>query len=238
LSIKTLQTLVSMKHQFAELLSSIGFIQDQISTRRLDRAGRNGTDSLEILTGADLNSNNKNSKLLVSLLCAALYPNVVQILTPKAKLMKTSVGAMVKPATIEELRFRTKYDGYVHLHPSSVNAKTTSVFDSAYIVFHEKIKTSRIFVRDCSLVPIYSMVLFGGFGVDVELQRGQFVLSMEGGWIKFVTFSHTIAESLKEMRRELDSLLEEKIANPDLDLAKNARGKLIIDTIVKLILKE
>ena len=34
--------------------------------------------------------------------------------------------------------------------------------DSAYIVYHEKIKTSRIFVRECSLVPIYSMVVFGG----------------------------------------------------------------------------
>ena len=80
--------------------------------------------------------------------------------------------------------------------------------ESAYIVYHEKIKTSRIFVRECSLVPIYSMVLFGGARVDVELQRGQFVLSMEDGWIKFVTFSQVIAECLKEMRRELDKLLE------------------------------
>ena len=61
---------------------------------------------------------------------------------------------------------------------------------STCIVYHEKIKTSRIFVRDCSLVPIYSMVLFGGYSVDIELQRGQFVLSMEDGWIKFVTFRY------------------------------------------------
>ena len=61
---------------------------------------------------------------------------------------------------------------------------------------------------------------------------------MEDGWIKFVTFSHVIAECLKEMRRELDQLLEEKIANPDLDLTTNVKGKLIIDTIVKLVQKE
>ena len=96
----------------------------------------------------------------------------------------------------------------------------------------------RIFVRECSLVPVYSMVLFGGYGVDVELHRGQFVISMEDGWIKFVTFSHVIAECLKEMRRELDQLLEEKIANPDLDLIQNVKGKLIIDIIVKLVQKE
>ena len=110
--------------------------------------------------------------------------------------------------------------------------------DSAYIVYHEKIKTSRVFVRECSLVPIYSMVLFGGYSVDVELHRGQFVLSMEEGWIKFVTFNHVIAECLKEMRKELDQLLEEKIANPDLDMTTDVKGKLIIDTIVALIQKE
>ena len=94
---------------------------------------------------------------------------------------------------------------------------TTKAMECSYIVFREKIKTSRVFVRECSLVPIYSMVLFGGFGVDVELQRGQFVLSMEDGWIKFVTFSHVFAECLKEMRREIDKLLDEKSAKPDFD---------------------
>ena len=82
------------------------------------------------------------------------------------------------------------------------------------------------------------MVLFGGYGVEIELQRGQFVLSMEDGWIKFVTFSHVIAECLKEMRHELDRLLQDKISSPDLDLCSDARGKLIIDSIVILILKE
>ena len=95
-----------------------------------------------------------------------------------------------------------------------------------------------IFVQEYYLVPIYPMILFGGFEVDVWLQQGQFVLSMEDGWIRFVTFSHVIAECLKEMRRELDKLLEEKIAKPDLDLTKNVKGKLIIDTIVNLIQKE
>ncbi len=145
---------------------------------------------------------------------------------------------MAKVTSVTELRFRTKTDGFVNLHPSSVIAHADKAMESAYIVFHEKVKTSRVFVRECSLVPIYSMVLFGGYGVDIELQRGQFVISMEDGWIKFVTFSHVIAECLKEMRRELDQLLEEKIANPGLDLTKNVKGKLIIDTIVQLIQKE
>ena len=52
------------------------------------------------------------------------------------------------------------------------------------MVYHEKVKTSRVFVRELSMVPIYPMVLFGGGdGVKVQLQRGKFVLSMEEGCV-------------------------------------------------------
>lgn len=47
------------------------------------------------------------------------------------------------------------------------------------------------------MVPMYPMVLFGGTGVEVIMQRGQFVLSLENGWIKFACESHVIAELLK-----------------------------------------
>ena len=44
--------------------------------------------------------------------------------SPKQKFAQTSVGAMAKVASIDELRFRTKYDGYVNIHPSSVVARS------------------------------------------------------------------------------------------------------------------
>ena len=40
------------------------------------------------------------------------------------------------------------------------------------------------------------------------------------------------------MRTELDNLLEEKIANPQLDLIKDKRGSIIIKTITRLISTE
>ena len=61
---------------------------------------------------------------------------------------------------------------------------------------------------------------------------------MEDGWIKFVTESHMVAECLKEMRSELDKLLEEKIKHPTLNLSSNGRGKLVINTLVSLLSKE
>ena len=44
--------------------------------------------------------------------------------SPKQKFAQTSVGALAKVASIDELRFRTKYDGYVNIHPSSVVARS------------------------------------------------------------------------------------------------------------------
>ena len=46
LSIKTLQELASMKRQFVELLSDIGFIQDQLTSRAIERKARNGVDGV------------------------------------------------------------------------------------------------------------------------------------------------------------------------------------------------
>ena len=241
LSFKTLQMLANMKHQFTELLSGIGFVGKDITVKRLERAARGqgtGPDGILSVTGEELNMNNNNYKVVVSILAAALYPHVVQILSPETKYMQTAGGAIVKPPSAEDLKFRTKADGYVHIHPSSVTIKS-AYYENPYMVYHEKVKTSRVFVRELSMVPIYPMVLFGGGdGVKVQLQRGKFVLSMEDGWIKFVTESHEVAECLKEMRMELDRLLEEKIQDPYLDLSSNGRGKLVISTLVSLLSKE
>lgn len=123
-----------------------------------------------------------------------------------------------------ELRFVTKNDGYVHVHPSSVNytvrlgggkkdtlqtkqlvgeISLTFLFfmhqvrhyDSPYLVYHEKVKTSRVFIRDCSMVSVYPLVLFGCGQVNVELHRREFVISLDDGWIRFAAASHEVRES-------------------------------------------
>lgn len=116
-----------------------------------------------------------------------------------------------------ELRFVTKNDGYVHVHPSSVNYtvrndtpslvgngdlhlrgwRRLSVlqvrhYNSPYLVYHEKVKTSRVFIRDCSMVSVYPLVLFGGGQVSTELHRGAFVISLDDGWIQFAAASHQV----------------------------------------------
>lgn len=65
-------------------------------------------------------------------------------------------------------------------------------YDSPYLVYHEKVKTSRVFIRDCSMVCVYPMVLFGGGQVNVDLQHGEFIISLDDGWIRFTAASHEV----------------------------------------------
>ena len=42
-----------------------------------------------------------------------------------------------------------------------MNAKV-SKFESPYLVYNEKVKTSRVFIRECCMVPVYPLLLFAG----------------------------------------------------------------------------
>lgn len=87
--------------------------------------------------------------------------SLLQVLTPEKSFHQSAGGAVPRQPRPEELRFKTKQDGYVCVHPTSVNY-TVSHFASPYMVYQEKVKTSRIFIRDCSMVPLLPFVLFSG----------------------------------------------------------------------------
>ncbi|KAM8739930.1 putative ATP-dependent RNA helicase DHX57 isoform 1-T2 [Acanthopagrus schlegelii] len=234
LSWRGLQEIASLKRQFAELLSDIGFIKEGLRARIIERTSSKGTDGVLEATGREANLNAENIRLMSAMLCAALYPNVVQVRAPQGNYKMTSKGAMKMQPKASELRFMTKDDGCVHVHPSSVNY-TVRHYDSPYLVYHEKVKTSRVFIRDCSMVSVYPLVLFGGGQVNMELHKGEFVISLDDGWIRFAAASHQVAELVKELRWELDQLLEDKIRNPSMDLCSCPRGSRIIHMIVHLI---
>ncbi|KAL5009094.1 hypothetical protein ScPMuIL_014675 [Solemya velum] len=238
LSQKSFQMLASMKQQFVVLLSDIDFIHKKISARDLERAARSGGDGVVMETGPEANINSDNWRIVSAILVGALYPNIVQIMTPATKFSQSSSGAVHKAPKPEELKFKTKVDGYVsklfYIHPSSVNFQVR-YYESPYLVYHEKVKTSKVYLRDCTMVSVYPLLLFGGGAVSVDLDRGNFILSVDDGWIRFVAASHQIAELVRELRLELDQLLSDKIENPNMDLCTCPRGSRIIETIVKLI---
>ncbi|XP_055610130.1 putative ATP-dependent RNA helicase DHX57 [Uranotaenia lowii] len=233
LSTKTLHTIGEMKQQFLELLVSIGFVPLDLSGRR----GKFVKDELLELTGTEINSNGENNRLLAAILCAALYPNVIKVLTPEKSFISGASGAVPKLPQPSDLRFKTQQDGYVFLHPSSINA-TFGHFNSPYLVYQEKVKTSRIYIRETTMVPLLPMVLFSGSDLRIELHGGDFVILLEDGWIALQAETHQVAEMMKFLRLELAKILELKISDPLLNLAHHEHGRKVIGTIVQLIMKE
>jgi ATP-dependent RNA helicase DHX57 len=136
-----------------------------------------------------------------------------------------------------ELKFKTKDDGYVALHPSSVNSNV-GVFNSPFLIYQEKIKTSRIFIRDCTMVNVVPLILFSGTDIKIELHNDDFLFLLEDSWIIVQAGSLETAECMKHMRRELMNILNEKIKDPLLNLWNHEQGKRVISTIIHLLTKE
>lgn len=134
-------------------------------------------------------------RLLSSILCAALYPNVVKVLSPEKSYVTSSVGAVPKLPDAKELRLKTKQDT-VFLHPSSVNYIVKS-FPSPYLVYQEKVKTSKIFIRDSTMVPAIPLVLFSGYDVKISVHNNSTFIVLDDKWIVFKLEEHKVNNLIK-----------------------------------------
>ncbi|XP_051779882.1 ATP-dependent DNA/RNA helicase DHX36 isoform X1 [Erpetoichthys calabaricus] len=143
------------------------------------------------------NINSDNEKLIKAVICAGLYPKVAKIQPGFSKRSK-----MVK--------VYTKPDGKVSIHPKSVNAEERE-FNYSWLIYHLKMKTSSIFLYDCTEVTPYSLLFFGG-DISIQKDKDQDTIAVDE-WIVFQSPAR-IAHLVKDLRKELDALLQEKIKNP------------------------
>lgn len=123
-----------------------------------------------------------------SLLVAGLYPNFAS-----SEFCRESRG--MKNATKHAYRWRLGFkvhNGRVLIHPTSViSEKQLNPESHYYLVFQEKVQTSQVFVRGCTLLPPLPVVLLG-WNLNLtrepappELSGDWMVLEMEG-WLKFL----------------------------------------------------
>ncbi|KAL9845198.1 LOW QUALITY PROTEIN: ATP-dependent DNA/RNA helicase DHX36 [Geothlypis trichas] len=143
------------------------------------------------------NTNSGNEKLLKAVICAGLYPKVAKIRPSFSKKRK-----MVKVCT--------KTDGSVNIHPKSVNVEETE-FHYNWLVYHLKMRTSSIYLYDCTEVSPYCLLFFGG-DISIQKDKDQDTIAVDE-WIVFQS-PEKIANLVKKLRKELDDLLQEKIESP------------------------
>ncbi|XP_061862196.1 ATP-dependent DNA/RNA helicase DHX36 [Colius striatus] len=166
------------------------------------------------------NTNSDNEKLLKAVICAGLYPKVAKIRPSFSKKRK-----MVKVCT--------KTDGTVNIHPKSVNVEETE-FHYNWLVYHLKMRTSSIYLYDCTEVSPYCLLFFGG-DISIQKDKDQETIAVDE-WIVFQSPAR-IAHLVKKLRQELDDLLQEKIESPcPVDWAAvDCRDTAVLTAIIDLI---
>ncbi|KAL7879161.1 hypothetical protein AOLI_G00101350 [Acnodon oligacanthus] len=167
------------------------------------------------------NINSDNEKLLKAVIVAGLYPKVAKI---RPSLHKK------RPMPV---KVYTKSDGKVCIHPKSVNAEETQ-FHYTWLIYHLKMRTSSIFLYDCTEVSPFSLLFFGG-DISIQKDEDQDTIAVDE-WIVFQSPAR-IAHLVKNLKKELDMLLEEKIRRPcPVDWSdRSSNDCAVISAIVDLI---
>lgn len=209
-------------------LVAIGDARSQLRRQLLD-AGF-GSD----FSGGDggLNRNEKETRVLRSVICASLYPNVIRVDLPEATFERKAGGTVSKAFTSRELKMRSKSGERVFLHPESINFDEGN-YGSRWLAYFSKVQTSRVFVRDATMVSPYAILLFGG---DIEVRHAHEQLVVDK-WVIFKAPAR-VAVLVRELRRNLDGLLMRKFDNPGIDVHEDPQSRAVSDAILRLVLEE
>ncbi|KAI1296281.1 hypothetical protein EDD11_007419 [Mortierella claussenii] len=219
LSTNTLFEIQNLKSQYLEVLDTIGFTSRDASRSQNRRRSERGSSPQD-------NVHSDNMALVKAIILSGLYPNVIKIKMPDAKFDKMIAGAVERETVTKEIRLFTKDDGRVFLHPSSILFQSNS-YQVPFLVYFSKLETSKIFVHDATMVPMYGLLLFGGQVQVDHLGRG---LEIGDGFIKLRAFAR-IGVLVNQLKKLLDAVLQAKISNPDLNVSESP----VVETMVKLV---
>ncbi|XP_076921009.1 DExH-box ATP-dependent RNA helicase DExH7, chloroplastic-like [Bidens hawaiensis] len=227
LSSSVMYMIRDMRVQFGTLLADIGLLELP-KNYQIGGKWKEKLDSWFSDTSQTFNVYSNHSSVVKALLCAGLYPNVAateQGISEKAlNSLRQSMGPTIDESNVW-------FDGrrVVHIHPSSVNSNLKT-FQHPFLVFLEKVETTKVFLRDTTVTSPYAILLFGG-AMNIQHQSGLVTID---GWLKMAAPAQT-AVLFKELRLTLHSILKELIRKPQ---TANIAENNVIQSIVHLLLEE
>lgn len=215
LSRKALWDIMEERRQLAESLADTGLCGpvEEVKQRDWERDEK-------------LNGHSLNERVIQAVICAGLYPNVVR-LDMQQKYMKVNGGTVAVGGNSKDIKLRGQSMERMFLHPESVNFDQGN-YDTRWLAYFSKVLTSKLFLRDSTMVSPYAILLFGG-AVDVLHDKGQITVDK---WIVFKSPAR-VGVLARELRKQLDSLLLNKFENASMDLAVTGQG--VTDAIVNLL---
>lgn len=217
ISRKGLQSIADNRKQLEDAIADAGF-----STSGSGGRGWSRDDGV--------NRYSNNVRVLRAIVCAALYPNVLRIDLPDTTYHEVAGGTVANKYNSKDLRLRCKTGERVFLHPESVNFHEGN-YNTRWLAYFQKVKTTKLFIRDSTMVSPYAILLFGG-EIDVQHKKGQMSVDK---WVLFKSPAR-VAVLARELRRELDGLLSRKFEQAEMNL--NEEGRAVNDAIIRLITLE
>jgi len=199
--------------------------------------------------GKEAEANGGDWRIVRAALVAGLYPFVARVERPAARYADGIAGAIQKDAEARELRYfvldesagpppdgaRMPARARAFLHPSSLLFKETS-YACPYVVFSERLVQqqahneqfpTRLSLSGCSEASVYALLLFGGH-LAVDHQTATIAVD---GWIRFSGGSTTVAAMLERLRREIDSLLLEKVEEPGRQIGESPVARCVVSLL-------
>ncbi|KAL3917699.1 MAG: hypothetical protein SGPRY_006303 [Prymnesium sp.] len=232
LGIKTMQMIGGLKRQLLELLSDAGFVPKGLRAQTVEAMGRRagGCDGVAIALSrglhaaapaADESDAEKGARgpgsalgskdeLLKALLCAALYPQIAAVESKDDKGGNGAKGGKGgSPPKVVIREAGEKEPVAVAIHPSSVNARASSLSGGP----------------PQQLLPPVLKGQSGSAIVDIVPGEGAETVLTVDGWIKFRIPTRARALII-DTRAQLTSLLQQKIASPEIELSSAGKGIL------------
>lgn len=226
LSRLTLFQMEDLRKQFADLLVDVGFLPRGFRLKGghgRNSCGSNSRNANDPPSAADAYSD--NMPLIKAILCAGLYPNIIVAPRPLVR-----VGGM-SDKQAGECAFQS-LKGEVYLHPSTISFSEKHL-DSRYCCYHEIVRTSKTYVRDCTPVSEFALLLFGG---SLKVYHTHGVVTVDD-WLKF-RISPKAAALVKHLRAQMESMLLKKIVSPTEDITGSDEAKALIQAVSTLFASE
>jgi ATP-dependent RNA helicase DHX57 len=202
----TMSEIAGTRAHFAELLASVRFVTPKVTRRAVESAQRNGR--AEILD-ARCHAHDPSNRIV----CAGLYPNVVKVINPAATYHEVGSGTLRDDVESRELKFRIEGGSRCFVHPASVNF-SQGEFKSPWLVYCEKMETTKVYIRDSTEVSPYALLLFGG---PIAVDHGSGTVTV-GGFVR-LRAPGRVAVLAREVREALDELLDAKVRDPRTDMS-------------------
>eukprot|EP00037_Helgoeca_nana_P016072 m.150760 g.150760 ORF g.150760 m.150760 type:complete len:1372 (+) comp23324_c0_seq4:577-4692(+) len=155
----------------------------------------------------------KEELRLKAALCAGLYPRVCKVVLPATRYHQVESGAIANENSAVEIKFFGKEKGdRCFLHPSSINYRENK-YESPFVIFHEKVKTTKVYLRDSTVVSPFPLLFFGG---ELSVDHASGIVTVDG-WLQMKAPAR-IAVLINQLRKGVDRCLETKIVDPNTDI--------------------